>query len=190
MNLSFTISKKLFLIFLVNSLIILIISGLVMNSFTGLLERLNYNSQLLNYKINLDAIRVEQAKLKGLTQAFYLNVTEESIREGKKSILDSTEMILNYLNKLNHEKNENINNLSLNSNYRTEFDPKNFPAIVENLGESVDLQQRKFIFDFEKEKTGIKTGLNSDQKYVSKIDADLMLIREELEKLKIGRAHV
>ena len=100
MNLSFTISKKLFLIFLVNSLIILIISGLVMNSFTGLSEQFNYNSQLLNYKINLDAIRVEQAKLKGLTQAFYLNVTEESIREGKKSILDSTEMILNYLNKL------------------------------------------------------------------------------------------
>ena len=184
MNLSFTISKKLFLIFLVNSLIILIISGLVMNSFTGLSEQFNYNSQLLNYKINLDAIRVEQAKLKGLTQAFYLNVTEESVREGKKSILDSTEMILNYLNKLNHENNENINNLSLNSKYRTEFDPNNFPAIVEKLGESVDLQQRKFIFDFEKEKTGIKKTLNSDQKYVSKINADLMLIREELEKLK------
>ena len=184
MNLSFTISKKLFLIFLINSLIILIISGLVMNSFTGLSEQFNYNSQLLNYKINLDAIRVEQAKLKGVTQAFYLNVTEESIREGKKSILDSTEMILNYLNKLNHEKNENINNLSLNSNYRTEFDPKNFPEVVEKMGESEDLQQRKFIFDFEKEKTGIKKTLNSDQKYVSKINADLMLIREELEKLK------
>ena len=184
MNLSFTISKKLFLIFLVNSLIILIISGLVMNSFTGLSEQFNYNSQLLNYKINLDAIRVEQAKLKGVTQAFYLNVTEESIREGKKSILDSTEMILNYLNKLNHEKNENINNLSLNSNYRTEFDPNNFPEVVEKMEESEDLQQRKFIFDFEKEKTGIKKTLNSDQKYVSKINADLMLIREELEKLK------
>ena len=155
-----------------------------MNSFTGLSEQFNYNSQLLNYKINLDAIRVEQAKLKGLTQAFYLNVTEESVREGKKSILDSTEMILNYLNKLNHENNENINNLSLNSKYRTEFDPNNFPAIVEKLGESEDLQQRKFIFDFEKEKTGIKKTLNSDQKYVSKINADLMLIREELEKLK------
>ena len=153
MNLSFTISKKLFLIFLIKSLIILIISGLVMNSFTGLSEQFNYNSQLLNYKINLDAIRVEQAKLKGLTQAFYLNVTEESIREGKKSILDSTEMILNYLNKLNHEKNENINNLSLNSNYRTEFDPINFPEVVEKMGESEDLQKRKFIFDFEKEKT-------------------------------------
>ena len=155
-----------------------------MNSFTGLSEQFNYNSQLLNYKINLDAIRVEQAKLKGLTQAFYLNVTEESIREGKKSILDSTEMILNYLNKLNHEKNENINNLSLNSNYRTEFDPNNFPEVVEKMGESEDLQQRKFIFDFEKEKTEIKTVLKSNQKYFSKINADLMLIREELEKLK------
>ena len=52
------------------------------------------------------------------------------------------------------------------------------------MGESEDLQQRKFIFDFEKEKTEIKTTLNSDQEYVSKINADLMLIREELEKLK------
>ncbi len=155
-----------------------------MNSFTGLSEQFKYNSQLLNYKINLDAIRVEQAKLKGLTQAFYLNVTEESIREGKKSILDSTEMILNYLNKLNHEKNKNINNLSLNSKYRTKFDPNNFPEVVEKMGDSLDLQQRKFIFDFEKEKTEIKTTLNSDQEYVSKINADLMLIREELEKLK------
>ena len=106
-----------------------------MNSFTGLSEQFNYNSQLLNYKINLDAIRVEQAKLKGLTQAFYLNVTEESIREGKKSIIDSIEMILNYLNKLNHEKNENINNLSLNSNYRTEFDPNYLREVVDKLGE-------------------------------------------------------
>ena len=94
MNLSFTISKKLFLIFLVNSLIILIISGLVMNSFKELSKNFSYNSQLLNYKINLDAIRVEQAKLEGLTQAFYLNVTQESIRKGKKSILDSTNLIL------------------------------------------------------------------------------------------------
>ena len=155
-----------------------------MNSFTGLSAQFNYNSQLLNYKINLDAIRVEQAKLKGLTQAFYLNVTEESIREGKKSILDSTDMILNYLNKLDHEKNEYINNLSLNSDYRTEFDPKNFPEVLEKMVDSENLQQRNFIFDFEKEKIKNKTALNSDQKYVSKIDADLMLIREELEKLK------
>ena len=76
-------------------------------------------------------------------------------------------MILNYLNKLNHEKNQNINNLSLNSNYRTEFDPNNFPEVVEKMVESEDIQQRKFIFDFEKEKTGIKKTLNSDQKYVS-----------------------
>ena len=184
MNLSFTISKKLFLIFLVNSLIILIISGLVMNSFTGLSEQFNYNSQLLNYKINLDAIRVEQAKLKGLTQAFYLNVTEESIREGKKSILDSTDMILNYLNKLNNEKNEYINNLSLNSDFRTEFDPKNSPEVLEKIVDYENLQQRNFIFDFEKEKIKNKTALNSDQKYVSKIDADIMLIKEELKKLK------
>ena len=168
MNFSFTISKKLFLIFLVNSLIILIISGLVMNSFTGLSAQFNYNSQLLNYKINLDAIRVEQAKLKGLTQAFYLNVTEESIREGKKSILDSTDMILNYLNKLNHEKNENINNLSLNSNYRTEFDPKNFPEVVEKWGTPRIYNSESLSLILKRKKPNQKA-LNSDQNMFQKL---------------------
>ena len=109
MNLSFTISKKLFLIFLVNSLIILMISGLVLNSFSGLSEKFNYNSHLLNYKINLDAIRVEQAKLKGMTQSYYLNVTEDSVRQGIINITNSTDMILSYLNELMDEKNQFIN---------------------------------------------------------------------------------
>ena len=91
------------------------ISGLVLNSFTGLSDQFNYNSQLLNYKIILDAIRVEQAKLKGMTQSFYLNVTEDSVREGIKNITNSTDMILSYLDELNHIKTSIV--LKLNCLY-------------------------------------------------------------------------
>ena len=81
MNLSFTISKKLFLIFLVNSLIILMVSGLVINSFTGLSSQFNYNSKLLDYKITLDIIRIEQAKLKGLAQLPFKKVSVDEFSQ-------------------------------------------------------------------------------------------------------------
>ena len=71
-----------------------------MNSFSGLSEQFNYNSQLLNYKITLDAIRVEQAKLKGMAQSFYLNVTEETVREGLNNLEKSTDLIMSHLKTL------------------------------------------------------------------------------------------
>ena len=183
-NLSFTISKKLFLFFLVNSLIILMISGLVLNSFTGLSDQFNYNSQLLNYKIILDAIRVEQAKLKGMTQSFYLNVTEDSVREGIQNITNSTDMILSYLDELNHEKNYFINSLQLESKYRFPWKNKAIPKSASSWEGIEDVMQRGFIYDFEKEKIGLKANDDPLQKNLSTIDSDLFLIRKELEEIK------
>ena len=100
------------------------VSGLVINSFTGLSNKFNYNSKLLDYKITLDIIRIEQAKLKGLAQSFYLNVTEDSIRDGVENILSSTDLILNYLKDLNNKKYEEINKLILLSNYRQTWNDK------------------------------------------------------------------
>ena len=164
-NLSFTISKKLFLFFLVNSLIILMISGLVLNSFTGLSDQFNYNSQLLNYKIILDAIRVEQAKLKGMTQSFYLNVTEDSVREGIKNITNSTDMILSYLNELNDEKNQSINGLQLESQYRFPWNDQ-INQESDSKWDGIDMViQRGFIYDFEKEKMGLNTNEKSKNRF-------------------------
>ena len=70
--LSITISKKLFFIFLINSIITVTISGMVMISFLGLSGQFNYNSELSTYKTILDSIRIEQSKLKGHAQSFYL----------------------------------------------------------------------------------------------------------------------
>ena len=87
--LSFTISKKLFFIFLINSIITVTISGMVMISFLGLSGQFNYNSELSTYKTILDSIRIEQSKLKGHAQSFYLNVTEDTVKEGLSNFGDS-----------------------------------------------------------------------------------------------------
>jgi flagellar basal body-associated protein FliL len=73
--LSLTISKKLFFIFLINTIVTLAITGMVISSFFGLSETIEYNSKVFSkYKENLESLRTEQASLKGLTQGFYLNV--------------------------------------------------------------------------------------------------------------------
>ena len=110
-NYSFTISKKLFFTFSLNILILLMVSGFVIYSFSDLSEQFNYNSELLNYKITLDEIRMEEAKLKGQTQSFYLNATEETIKDGVNKITSSTELIKKNVEKLSSKNNEIINSL-------------------------------------------------------------------------------
>ena len=183
MNFPFTISKKLFLIFLVNSFIILMISGLVINSFSGLSSQFNYNSKLLDYKINLDIIRVEQAKLKGLAQSFYLNVTEDSIRDGVENISSSTDLILNYLKDLGSSKYEGINKLVILSNYRQAWDDKFSANANLNWYGLENIYKRGYIFDFEKEKIKLNTE-NNFNSYSSNISSDLNLIKSEIQEIK------
>jgi len=110
-NFSITISKKLFFTFSLNILILLMVSGFVIYSFSDLSEQFNYNSELLNYKITLDEIRMEEAKLKGQTQSFYLNATEETIKDGVNKITSSTELIKKNVEKLSSKNNIIINSL-------------------------------------------------------------------------------
>mgnify|MGYP001222085580 CR=1 FL=1 len=80
--LSLTISKKLFFIFLINTIVTLAITGMVISSFFGLSETIEYNSKVFSkYKENLESLRTEQASLKGLTQGFYLNVNKNTIKD-------------------------------------------------------------------------------------------------------------
>ena len=87
--LSITISKKLFFIFLINSVIMVTISGMVIFSFSGLLSQFDFNSDLFAYKTNLDAIRIEQSKLKGHAKSFYLNVSDPTEKEGLQNMSSS-----------------------------------------------------------------------------------------------------
>ena len=123
-NFSFTISKKLFFTFSLNILIMLMVSGLVIFYFSELSVKFNYNSDLLNYKITLDEIRMEEAKLKGQTQSFYLNANDESIKDGVKKITNSTALIKKNIRSLISERNNAINELKVYSQYRYTFSNK------------------------------------------------------------------
>ena len=90
--LSLTISKKIFFIFLINTIVTLAITVLVISSFFGLSETIEYNSKVFSkYKGNLESLRTEQASLQGLTQGFYLNVNRNTIKDSQDKITNSLE---------------------------------------------------------------------------------------------------
>ena len=56
--LSLTISKKLFFIFLINTIITLAITGMVISSFFGISGTIEYNSKVfINYKDNIESLQ-------------------------------------------------------------------------------------------------------------------------------------
>ena len=77
----------------------------------------------------LDSIRIEQSKLKGHAQSFYLNVTDQTVKEGIKNINASIFFIRESLEKLNDNVNQIINNSFLISMHRFDFNDKKISEI-------------------------------------------------------------
>jgi methyl-accepting chemotaxis protein len=206
--LSITISRKLFIIFLINSVITVTISGMVIFSFTGLSSQFNYNSELSIYKTTLDSIRIEQSKLKGYAQSFYLNVTDDSVKEGLRNIGDSVNFIKKSLAKLKSEQNAKINSSILKSNHRFNLQSKDIIKLdslkAKQETEKVDdqfeedliqlkkkLSDKKFIYDFHLEELVALTGKEELRQqfgasnYTSAILEDLNLIENGIENLEL-----
>ena len=193
-----TIRGKLFLIFVINSLVTIIISGLVINSFLGLSSNLQYSSEILSdYKTNLDSIRIEQSKLKGHTQSFYLNVTKETVKDGMSKLNESLDSIGETLSLLNSEANESINNIDYSSQVRFTFGSELSGLLEENVN---DQKEREKLFSFnEKNQYLYDFQLNLDRStddqdediiipktpFQSNINSDLELIQKEIINLKI-----
>ena len=193
-----TIRGKLFLIFVINSLVTIIISGLVINSFLGLSSNLQYSSEILSdYKTNLDSIRIEQSKLKGHTQSFYLNVTKETVKDGITKLNESLNSIEETLSLLNVEANESINNIDYSSQVRFTFGSELSGILEENVN---DQKEREKLFSFnEKNQYLYDFQLNLDRSiddqdediiipktpFQSNINSDLELIQKEIINLKI-----
>ena len=193
-----TIRGKLFLIFVINSLVTIIISGLVINSFLGLSSNLQYSSEILSdYKTNLDSIRIEQSKLKGHTQSFYLNVTKETVKDGISKLNESLNSIEKTLSLLNVEANESINNIDYSSQVRFTFGNELSGILEENVKEQ---KERDNLFSFnEKNQYLYDFQLNLDRStddqdediiipktpFQSNINSDLELIQKEIINLKI-----
>ena len=193
-----TIRGKLFLIFVINSLVTIIISGLVINSFLGLSSNLQYSSEILSdYKTNLDSIRIEQSKLKGHTQSFYLNVTKETVKDGISKLNESLTSIEETLSLLSVEANESINNIDYSSQVRFTFGSELSGLLEENVN---DQKEREKLFSFnEKNQYLYDFQLNLDRSiddqdediiipktpFQSNINSDLELIQREIINLKI-----
>ena len=206
--LSITISKKLFFIFLINSVIMVSISGMVIFSFSGLSSQFDFNSDLSAYKTNLDAIRIEQSKLKGHAQSFYLNVTDQTVKVGLQNMSSSISFISESLGKLKNDENQEINDSTLESihrfslnneqkvkieslkaNYGSAMPPEQHDSKLKSLKQKVRDQQ--FIYGFNLEKLISLTGdeelnqLMNSSKYSSTISADLDQIEKEITVLNL-----
>ncbi len=206
--LSITISKKLFFIFLINSVIMVTISGMVIFSFSGLSSQFDFNSDLSAYKTNLDAIRIEQSKLKGHAQSFYLNVSDQTVKEGLQNMSSSISFISESLGKLKNDENQEINDSTLESihrfslkneqkikieslkaKYGSAMPPEQHDAKLKSLKQKVRDQQ--FIYDFNLEELITLTGdeelkqLMNSSKYSSTISADLNQIEKEIAVLNL-----
>ena len=200
--LSITISRKIFFIFLINSIITITISGLVINSFLDLSKTLHYSSEILStYKINLDLIRIEQAKLKGYAQSFYLNVTEESAKNGIQVIKDSIDRIEESLTKLKTENNNSINQSEVTSSHRYSLRGDQLDEFDSNISGDTNKnnwnafkekhKNQDFVYNFmitrnikELELENLKTILgNSRLKTI--ISSDLSLINTDINRLNV-----
>ena len=200
--LSITISRKIFFIFLINSIITITISGLVINSFLDLSKTLHYSSEVLStYKINLDLIRIEQAKLKGYAQSFYLNVTEESAKNGIQVIKDSIDRIEESLTKLKTENNNSINQSEVTSSHRYSLRGDQLDEFDSNISGDTNKnnwnafkekhKNQDFVYNFmitrnikELELENLKTILwNSRLKTI--ISSDLSLINTDINRLNV-----
>ena len=193
-----TIRGKLFLIFVINSLVTIIISGLVINSFLGLSSNLQYSSEILSdYKTNLDSIRIEQSKLKGHTQSFYLNVTKDTVKDGITKLNESLNSIEETLSLLNAETNETINNIDYSSQVRFTFGNEISEILEENVKNQKERdnlfsfnEKNQYLYDFQLNLDSSTE--NQDQGIIipktpfqSNINSDLELIQKEIINLKI-----
>ena len=206
--LSITISKKLFFIFLINSVIMVSISGMVIFSFSGLSSQFDFNSDLSAYKTNLDAIRIEQSKLKGHAQSFYLNVSDQTVKEGLQNMSSSISFISESLGTLKNDENQDIKDSTLESihrfslkneqkvkieslkaKYGSTMPPEQHDAKLKILKQKVRDQQ--FIYGFNLEELISLTGdeelkqLMNSSKYSSTISADLDQIEKEIAVLNL-----
>ena len=146
--LSLTISKKLFFIFLINTIITLAITGMVISSFFGISESIEYNSKVfINYKEHIEALRTEQSGLQGLTQGYYLNVSENTITDSTNNTISSISNMNGLLAQLKDNKFIAISSIKIidNKHFRVSEDYINSLKLDRNANLYKELNELKSI---------------------------------------------
>lgn len=170
----------------------------MINSFLGLSSNLQYSSEILSeYKTNLDSIRIEQSKLKGHTQSFYLNVTKNTVQNGINYLNTSLNRIEETIGLLNSETNKSINKIEYPSMVRFTFGNEITDILQEKIKNEEDRnallkyhETNNYLYDFQINLTDPIENQDEDQifkntPYDSKIQNDIQLIQKEIINLKI-----
>ena len=111
-NIQITISKKLLFIFLINSFVTIIITGLVIQSFTDISDSIQFTSKSFSFfKSNLDYIRLEQETLKNTNSL--IDASIENALKTKNKLIQSSNIVKDLNERLLEDKFSLIHSLSI-----------------------------------------------------------------------------
>ena len=111
-NIQITISKKLLFIFLINSFVTIIITGLVIQSFTDISDSIQFTSKSFSFfKSNLDYIRLEQEKLNNTNSL--IDASIENALKTKNKLIQSSNVVKDLNARLLEDKFSLIHSLSI-----------------------------------------------------------------------------
>ena len=111
-NFQITISKKILFIFLINSFVTIIITGLVIQSFTDISGSVQFTSKSFSFfKSNLDYIRLEQEKLKNTISL--IDASIENALKTKNKLIQSSNNVKDLTERLLEDKFSLIHSLSI-----------------------------------------------------------------------------
>ena len=131
--LSIKISKKLLSVFLINSFVTIIITGLVIQSFIGISHSIKFNSKIFSiFKSNLDYLRLEQEKLKKSKSLQDIDSIEKQ-KESTNALIYSVNKIDELIKQLSAEKYRQIHKLVIMNDKDVNSEIKEIGIINHNL---------------------------------------------------------
>ena len=132
-NIQITINKKLLSVFLINSFVTIIITGLVIQSFIGISHSIKFNSKIISiFKSNLDYLRLEQEKLKKSKSLQDIDSNEKQ-KESTNTLIDSVNKIDELIKQLSVEKYRQIHKLVIKDDKDVNSGIKEIGIINHNL---------------------------------------------------------
>ena len=120
-------------VFLINSFVTIIITGLVIQSFIGISHSIKFNSKIFSiFKSNLDYLRLEQEKLKKSKSLQDIDSIEKQ-KESTNALIYSVNKIDELIKQLSAEKYRQIHKLVVKEDKDVNSDIKEIGIINHNL---------------------------------------------------------
>ena len=120
-------------VFLINSFVTIIITGLVIQPFIGISHSIKFNSKIFSiFKSNLDYLRLEQEKLKKSKSLQDIDSNEKQ-KESTNALIDSVNKIDELIKQLSADKYRQIHKLVIKDDKDVNSEIKEIGIINHNL---------------------------------------------------------